>query len=267
MRPDARKHVWAIYAWCRRTDDIVDSPRALLNREILAKDLKDWNTRLENIWAGKPSDLFDLAMSDTVKQYPSLSIQPYKDMIAGMVMDVPGLGQERYQTFEELYLYCYRVAGTVGLMTVPILGVAPGCTEAQAAAPAVDLGIALQLTNILRDVGEDLERGRIYLPLDELRAFGLSEDDLFRCEVTPQYVAFMKFQIERAREYYRRAQVGIPMLAKDARFAVQASLDLYSRILTVLERNGYDNFSKRAYTSKLEKLGIVPMSYIRSMQM
>ena len=91
--------------------------------------------------------------------------------------------QDRYKTFDELYLYCYRVAGTVGLMTLPILGAAEGYTEEQAAEPAVALGIGLQLTNILRDVGEDLERGRIYLPLDELAAFGLTEDDLFRCEV------------------------------------------------------------------------------------
>ena len=99
--------------------------------------------------------------------------------------------QDRYQTFEDLYLYCYRVAGTVGLMTLPILGAAEGYTEEQAAEPAIALGIALQLTNILRDVGEDLERGRIYLPLDELAAFGLTEDDLFRCEV----------RIRRAYEY------------------------------------------------------------------
>eukprot|EP01042_Synura_sphagnicola_P006973 gene6973-8925_t len=121
-------------------------------------------------------------------------------------MDVPGLGQERYANFEELYLYCYRVAGTVGLMTLPILGVADGYTFEEASGPAVDLGIALQLTNILRDVGEDLERGRIYLPLDELQAFGISEEDMYRCEVSKKYVDFTKFQIARARDYYARAQ-------------------------------------------------------------
>lgn len=128
-------------------------------------------------------DLFDLAMSDTVKKYPAMDIQPYKDMIAGMIMDVPGLGQERYKNFEELYLYCYRVAGTVGLMTLPILGTAEGCSQEDATPSAIALGIGLQLTNILRDVGEDLERGRIYLPLDEIASFGLTEQDLFKCEV------------------------------------------------------------------------------------
>ena len=132
-------------------------------------------------------------MADTVKVYPDLPIQPFRDMIDGMVMDVPGLGQDRYANFTELYKYCYRVAGTVGLMTLPILGMpishecaslavgtAPGFSKEQAAEPAVALGIALQLTNILRDVGEDLERGRIYLPLDEIAAFGLSEEDIAR---------------------------------------------------------------------------------------
>lgn len=265
MKQDARKHVWSIYAWCRRTDDIVDSPRALLNQDILQKDLIDWDRRLENVWNRKPVDLFDLALADTVKAYPTMSIQPYKDMIAGMIMDVPGLGQERYNTFDDLYLYCYRVAGTVGLMTLPILGVEEGYTETEAAGPAVDLGIGLQLTNILRDVGEDLERGRIYLPLEEIAAFGLTEEDIFRCEVSPKYIEFMKFQIARARDYYNRARLGIPMLAPSARFAVQASLDLYSAILTVIERNGYDNFRKRAFTTKLEKLSILPGSLYRSM--
>lgn len=179
-----------------------------------------------------------------------------------MVMDIPGLGQDRYKNFEELYLYCYRVAGTVGLMTLPILGTAKGYTEAEAVEPAVALGIALQLTNILRDVGEDLERGRIYLPQDELAQFGLTEQDLFACKVTDKYKEFMKFQIQRARDYYARASTGIPMLAPDGRLAVQASLDLYGRILSVIERNDYDNFNKRAYTTKLEKLTILPQSYL-----
>merc|ERR1719277_287338 len=108
-------------------------------------------------------------------------------MINGMIMDVPGhpMGKNRYETFEELYTYCYRVAGTVGMMMLPILGTADGYTEAEAKSPAEALGIALQLTNILRDVGEDLTtRGRIYLPQDELKRFGLTEDDLFAMKVT-----------------------------------------------------------------------------------
>jgi len=103
---------------CLFVVDIVDSPRALINREILKADLEIWDRRLDDIWRNHPVDLFDLAMADTVQRYPKMDLQPYRDMIKGMVMDVPGLGQERYKTFDELYLYCYRVAGTVGLMTL-----------------------------------------------------------------------------------------------------------------------------------------------------
>lgn len=265
MSEDARKHVWAIYTWCRRTDDLVDSPRALMNLDTLKSDLDEWTIRTERIWQNDPTDLFDYAMADTVQKYPNLSIEPYNDMIKGMIMDVPGMGQDRYQDFSELYLYCYRVAGTVGIMTLPILGTAEGYTEEQAAKPAEALGIALQLTNILRDVGEDLERGRIYLPLDEIKRFGLAEDDLFACEVTDKWVSFMQFQIARARDYYDQAKEGIPMLAPSGRLAVQASLDLYSKILDKIEANNYDNFRKRAYTTKLEKLAILPKSIMAVM--
>lgn len=268
MRPEARKHVWAIYAWCRRTDDIVDSELAIQHPSMLISMIERWNRRLDEIWQQDPYDIFDVAMADTVRTYPTLDIQPFRDMIAGMIMDVPGHAKSklRYETFDELYLYCYRVAGTVGMMTLPILGTADGYTQEQAAGPAEALGIALQLTNILRDVGEDLERGRIYLPTVELQEFGLTEKDLFTRRVTDKYKAFMKFQIARARQYYKEAERGIPMLSPDARFAVQAALDLYSSILTKIEENDYDNFKKRAYTSALDKLQILPGSWFQSMQ-
>ncbi|RYH26765.1 phytoene synthase [archaeon] len=190
----------------------------------------------------------------------------------GMLMDVPGLGQDRYETFDDLYLYCYRVAGTVGLMTLPILGQnLQGRSEQDKAAyleaaapPAIALGIGLQLTNILRDVGEDLERGRIYLPQDELRAFGLSERDISSCVVSERYKQLMRFQIQRARNYYQQAEVGVRMLAPGSRFAVQASLDLYSGILDVIERNGYDNFRMRAFTTKFDKLTMLPKAFLKS---
>jgi 15-cis-phytoene synthase len=264
MPPHARKHVWAVYAWCRRTDDLVDSPRALFSRDNLKRDLRDWEERLDRIWDNQPVDLFDLAMADTVRTYPNMEIQPYRDMIAGMLMDVPGIGQDRYQSFDDLYLYCYRVAGTVGLMTLPILGTSPGSSYQDASGPAVALGIGLQLTNIIRDVGEDLERGRIYLPQDELKAFGITEEDIAQCRLNDKYKEFMRFQIQRARDYYALAAKGVPQLAPTARFAVQASLDLYSRILDVVERNDYDNFNKRAFTTKFEKFSILPQSFWKS---
>jgi phytoene synthase len=255
---EKRRAVWAVYAWCRRTDDIVDKPRKEMNS--LRSELAEWGQRTEDCWSGRAHDLIDLALVDTIQKYPDLSIKPFEDMIKGMVMD---LDQNRFETFEELYVYCYRVAGTVGLMMMPIMGTAPGATFEQALEPALALGVALQLTNILRDVGEDRVRQRIYLPQEDLRRFGVSEAALLKGVKDEKYVALLKFQIERAREWYRRAEDGIPMLSKDAQLPIRASLDMYSTILDKIEDNRYDNFNKRAYTSKLEKLAMLPRAYLR----
>nr|ATQ36000.1 phytoene synthetase [Sargassum vachellianum] len=266
MSPVARKAIWAIYVWCRRTDDIVDGPRAMVRgKKSLQKDLEDWSSRLEDVWEGKPRDSLDLALVDVREVYPTLPIEPFKDMIDGMVMDVPGIGKNRYKTFEELELYCYRVAGTVGLMVLPVLGTAPGVSEEDAKFPALSLGIALQLTNILRDVGEDAVRGRIYLPLEDMEKFGVDPDNIMNGILDDNYKEFMRYQIARARFYYQQAARGIPMLAPQARLPVQASLDMYSKILEVIENNNYDNFRNRAYISKVEKLLTLPFSYLRSL--
>ena len=240
---EKRSATWAIYVWCRRTDDIVDSPRAIVENTMDA-DLEQWNRRLDDIWAGKPWDALDATLCDVRARYPSMSIEPYKDMVKGMVMDVPGLGQHRYETFEELYLYCYRVAGTVGLMTLPIMGTAPGYSQKQATEPALALGIALQLTNILRDVGEDALRGRIYLPLEDLERFGVTEDQIMNKIMNSNYRELIKFEIARARKYFDLAEEGIKMLSADARLPVRSSLDMYREILNRIEDNDYDNFRK-----------------------
>ena len=122
---DARRAIWAIYVWCRRTDEIVDAPRD--DDQDMLLDLSSWELRLENLFRyGEVVDVYDLCLLDVRIQYPTLDIQPFLDMIRGMLMDVPGLGQDRYETFDELHLYCYRVAGTVGVMSLPIFGCAPG---------------------------------------------------------------------------------------------------------------------------------------------
>ncbi|CAM9097843.1 unnamed protein product [Pylaiella littoralis] len=266
MSPVARKAVWAIYVWCRRTDDIVDGPRAMVRgKKSMQQDLTDWAVRLDNVWEGKPRDSLDLALVDVRENYPSLPIEPFKDMIDGMIMDVPGIGKNRYQTFEELELYCYRVAGTVGLMVLPILGTAEGVAEEDAKFPALSLGIALQLTNILRDVGEDAVRGRIYLPLEDLEKFGVDPDNIMNGILDSNYKELMRYQIARARFYYKQAARGIPMLSPEGRLPVQASLDMYGKILTAIEANNFDNFRKRAYISKTEKLLTLPFSYAKSL--
>jgi phytoene synthase len=253
MAEEQKKAVWAIYAWCRRTDDLVDGPRAKLNTETLLKDLEDWKNRTSSIWENEPSDVLDVALIDVRKNYPTLPIDPFLDMIEGMVMDTP-LGQDRYQTWDELYLYCYRVASTVGVMTLPVMGTAEGYTEEQARDHAVNLGIALQITNILRDVGEDSRRGRIYLPKEDMDKFNVTESSILNGRVTPQYKELMKHLSQRARDYYKDAYLGVPMLSSKSRLGVQAAGDMYSGILDKLELNDYDNFQKRAFLSKPEKL-------------
>ena len=265
MPPAKRRAIWAIYVWCRRTDELMDSPEAQ-SRPVaeLAERLDSWEQRTRALFAGEVRDGLDLVMRDTIERYPQ-PIQPYLDMIAGMRMD---LNQHRYANFAELELYCYRVAGTVGLMTQEVMGVDPAYTSApwserpDTSEAAVALGIANQLTNILRDVGEDRGRGRIYLPLDELARFGYSEEELMAGLVNDNWRALMRFQLERARAWFARSEAGVRWLAPDARWPVWASLRLYRGILDVIEQHGYDVFNHRAYVPRAGKLLDLPFSYL-----
>lgn len=259
FEPEKQRAVWAVYAWARRLDDIVDKPRAD-GGFSLRQELAEWSERTENIWKGIAYDQFDLALVDTVQKYPELTIKPFEEMIKGMVMD---LDKNRYENFDDLYLYCYRVAGTVGEMMLPIMGTAPGYTIEDARPPAIALGIALQLTNILRDVGEDRMRKRIYLPQEDLRQYGVTEADLFKGKLSKNYVDMTKFEIDRARDWYDKSAEGIKMLAPDAQLPIRAAADMYASILNKIEANDYDNFDKRAYTTKLEKLMLLPGSFAK----
>uniref|UniRef100_A0A0D6QTB4 15-cis-phytoene synthase n=1 Tax=Araucaria cunninghamii TaxID=56994 RepID=A0A0D6QTB4_ARACU len=259
MTPERRRAIWAIYVWCRRTDELVDGPNS---SHITPKALDRWEERLEDLFNGHPYDMLDAALSNTVAKFP-VDIQPFRDMIEGMRMD---LRKSRYKNFDELYLYCYYVAGTVGLMSVPVMGIAP---ESQATtegvySAALALGIANQLTNILRDVGEDARRGRIYLPQDELAQSGLSDEDIFSGKVTDKWRSFMKEQIRRARMFFDEAEKGVAELDKASRWPVWASLILYRQILDAIEANDYDNFTKRAYVGKVKKLLTLPVAYTRA---
>ncbi|KAI6697128.1 hypothetical protein NL676_017247 [Syzygium grande] len=256
MTPERRRAVWAIYVWCRRTDELVDGPNAA---HITPKALDRWEKRLNDLFEGRPYDMYDAALADTVSKYP-VDIQPFKDMIEGMRLD---LRKSRYMNFDELYLYCYYVAGTVGLMSVPVMGIAPeskASTESVYNA-ALALGIANQLTNILRDVGEDARRGRVYLPQDELARAGLSDEDIFRGKVTDKWRGFMKEQIKRARKSFDEAEKGVMELNTASRWPVMASLLLYKQILDSIEANDYNNFTKRAYVGKAKKLISLPVAY------
>ncbi len=265
MPPAKRQAIWAIYEWCRRTDELVDGPKA---RFTTPETLDRWEAQLESIFAGQPVEDPDVALVDVAANYP-LDIQPFRDMIAGQRMD---LYRSRYETFEELNLYCYRVAGTVGLMTSPVLGfdasraTAPwqDATQTSATEEAIALGIANQLTNILRDVGEDAQRGRIYLPLEDLARFNYSEADLFAGCLDHRWRALMRFEIQRARQFYQAAQRGISALSPDARWPVWSALMLYQGILDIIEANDYDVFKQRAFVPLPQKLLYLPIAWLRA---
>nr|AND81100.1 phytoene synthase [Botryococcus braunii] len=268
MTPQKAKAIWAIYVWCRRTDELVDGPNA---SRITPAALDSWEHRLESLFEGRPYDAMDAALTDTVAHYP-VSIQPFKDMIDGMRMD---LTKARYCNFDELYDYCYKVAGTVGLMTTPVMGVDPqykGPLEAVYRA-ALALGTANQLTNILRDVGEDAaQRNRIYVPLDELDQFGIQESEIISGNmfsphtglIDDRWERFMKYQISRARAYFADAEAGVDFLDSDARWPVWSALILYRQILDAIEANGYNNFTQRAYVKKWRKYGSLPVAFLRA---
>lgn len=266
LMPEAkRRAIWAIYAWCRRTDELVDGPGA---RFTTPETLDLWEEYLESIFAGEAIEDTDVAMVDTVKRF-SLDIQPFRDMISGQRMD---LYRSRYQTFEDLELYCYRVAGTVGLMSLPVMGIAPVVRSSpwetseptDPSAEAVALGIANQLTNILRDVGEDARRGRIYLPLEELALFDYTEEDLLNGVVDERWQQLMRFQIQRARKFYVKAEKGILALNPDARWPVWSATMLYSQILDAIERNEYDVFRQRAVVPRYRKMISLPLAWLRA---
>lgn len=192
LLPRPKRHaIWAIYAWLRQTDELIDGLDMPTNQpQVTRSHLEVWSDQLEKLFAtGEATHPTDIAFRDAIERY-QLSIQPFRDMVLGQQMD---LDTNRYPTWQALHLYCYRVAGTVGLMSSEIMGFVPAEDGTQ---EAVALGIAMQLTNILRDVGEDARRGRIYLPLEDLKQFNYSEKDLFNYVVDERWIALMDYEIK-----------------------------------------------------------------------
>ncbi|MCB0033361.1 MAG: squalene/phytoene synthase family protein [Anaerolineales bacterium] len=244
LGPAKRRAVRALYAFCRMTDDIVDFPE---NSEL--PTLEDWRERALT-WHPPVDDAIAVAWADARSQY-HIPRRYAEQLMEGVARD---LHQNRYETFSDLATYCYGVASTVGLMSMHIIGF-----ESEKAIPyAIKLGVALQLTNILRDVAEDWERGRFYLPLEELHEFDLTEEDVARGVVDDRWRAFMQFQIKRTRQLYVDAWPGIDMLNREGRLAIAAAAGFYQEILTDIERHDYDNFSRRAHVSQWGKLRLLP---------
>lgn len=244
LPPDKRRSMRALYAFCRLSDDIVDGAE-----EHAEAALAVWR-RKALAPAPPPGDLVAVAWADTRFRY-RIPQRYAEQLIDGVARD---LCQKRYRTFEDIVRYAYGVASTVGLMSMHIIGFA----GEQAIPYAVKLGVALQITNILRDVGEDRRCGRVYLPMDEMAAFGLTEADLDRGKVDDRWRAFMRFQIERNRRLYAEARPGIALLNRDGRFAVAAASDYYCAILRDIEAHDYDVFNRRAHVNAWGKVRRLP---------
>lgn len=241
---DKQQAARALYAFCRTSDDIVDCPGG-----DAATMLDTWRQRT-SLAEPPADDLVAVAWADTRFRY-RIPHRYAEQLIDGVARD---LRQTRYTTFEDLAAYAYGVASTVGLMSMHIIGFA-----GVAAIPyAVKLGVALQMTNILRDVGQDWQMGRVYLPQEELAAFDLSEADLATGRVDARWRAFMQFQVERNRRLYAEAWPGIALLNSQGRFAIAAAAGFYRAILDDIEAHDYDVFNHRAHVSKWGKLRRLP---------
>ncbi len=239
---EKRSAVRALYAFCRTVDDIVDRP-AVAERDA---GLDLWRRRVQAASIADQDEAVAAAWSDTLLRY-HIPRHYALQLIDGVARD---MAQTRYATFDDLSTYCYGVASTVGLMSMHIVGF-----ESDEAIPyAIKLGVALQMTNILRDVGEDYRNGRVYLPQDELEAFGIDENALASGIVTGKWRELMRFQIARTREFYAQAWPGIRMLEREGRLAIAAAGSLYGGILDVIERNNYDVFSQRATVGGWSKI-------------
>ncbi len=256
LPPAERRAIRALYAFCRATDNLVDDPEL---RDRIT--LEDWRALVNGSSAVQQAHPVLRAWIDTRTRY---GVPPvYGDeLINGCEMD---LMHSRYSTFNELEYYCYCVASTVGLMALPILGMAPGIPYKRVQPYAIKLGIALQLTNILRDVGEDArEHGRIYLPLEDMARFGVNDTDITSGRLTRPMISLLQYEHERTDCLYQEALPGIALLAPKARFAVAVAAEMYRGILDKIRANGYDVFSRRAILTKAEKLRRLPHIWLQT---
>jgi 15-cis-phytoene synthase len=243
LNRERRRAVWAVYAFCRTADDLVDRSAPAVER-LAALDA--WERGLRAAYLGEADHPIFAAFADAARRF-AIPLEPALDLLRGARMDVT---VDRYATYAELHAYCYLVASTVGQLVLPILGALSPDAERY----AIALGRAMQMTNILRDVGEDARLGRIYLPLEDLDRFGCSEVAILNGTLDERFVALMRFQVGRVRALYREAEPGIDLLAPESRYTVRLALSLYQQILDRIEANRYDAFGRRAYVPLGAKL-------------
>jgi phytoene synthase len=252
----------ALYAFCRFMDDIADQPESRLSperptfrTERLAGLLNLWREELQRCYGGTPLHPISQALADTVRRFPIA--QAYlSGIIDGVEMD---LHRRRYQTFTELYDYCYHVASLVGLVCIEIFGYRNPCTREY----AINLGVAFQLTNILRDVGEDAQRNRIYLPIEDLVRFGYGEEELRAGVYNATFTNLMSFEGKRAKEYYRRAVTNLALEDRRSLAAAEAMRLIYARLLDKIEAQRFKVFETRITLPTAAKIGLALAAWVR----
>ena len=257
LPPAKRPYVHALYGFARYADEIVDDLASTLTDSQKAEQLKVWGDEfLAKFESGQTNDPVCLAVLDTVRRW-NIPREHFEAFLHSMTMD---LTVTQYETYEDLYEYVYGSAAVIGLQMVPILEP----TSPDAYKHATELGVAFQLANFIRDVGEDLERGRVYLPLQELANFGVTRADLERRIATPEVKSALKFQISRVRELEESSRAGIAMLGEAAQPCIETARILYCGIVDAVEEIDFEVFAKRATVSLRRRLAVAIPAYLKA---
>jgi phytoene synthase len=247
-----RRAITALYAFCREVDDVVDECQ---DPQIAATKLAWWRQELAKLYAGEPEHPVTRALLPVLAEF-NLPQEQLLEIIDGMAMD---LQQTRYLDFKALSLYCYRVAGVVGLLAAEIFGYQERKTQKY----AHDLGMAFQLTNIIRDIGEDARRGRVYLPVDELKRFDVSVADILNARHSDNFRCLMEFQIERAEHYYEQAMSELPAADRKAQRPGLVMAGIYRTLLDEIKRDGCQVLTQRTSLTPVRKLWIAWRTWIK----
>ena len=254
LPPGRREAMHAVYAFCQEVDDIVDHPKPGVDCQ---EELDAWRAQLASMYTGTPSFPVAVGLAQHAKTF-DIPLEYFEELINGVEMD---LTVRRYATFTDLYQYCYRVASVVGLISIKVFGTrSPRADEY-----AVNLGVAFQLTNILRDIGVDAKRDRIYLPQEDLIRFGYPERDVFSSASTPAFQKLMAFQARRAHEYYAKAQAALPPEDRKALLVAEMMRGVYFRILCRIEKDPSRVFQERVRVPSPLKAAIAIQTWLKIM--
>jgi phytoene synthase len=250
---ERRQAITALYAFCREVDDVVDECHDL---SLAQTKLEWWRQEVGRVYGGTPTHPVGHALKDVLQRF-RLPQEQLLEIIDGMAMD---LSQTRYLDFKGLQLYCYRVASVVGLLAAEIFGY----QDRQTLKYAHDLGLAFQLTNIIRDVGEDARRGRIYLPIEDLQRFNVPAKDLLEARYSEQFRELMAFQAERAEKFYDQAFAQLPAVDRKAQRPGLVMAAIYRTLLREIARDGFLVLDRRTSLTPLRKVWLAGTTWFRA---